>query len=209
MAPRRPAPRRPAGGSQERADRTRALVIKETVQCIIDEGYAAASARHIAERAGVTWGVIQYHFGDREALMMAVVDEGYAHLLQSLGTRLDVSPKLTVRSTAERIVTAAWEAFSTPTSMAALEILIATRADREPAATQHLTNLATALGQLGLQIGRGLRTSHAAAVGNLLWAALRGMVLAQMVVVTPIDTSKERRALVNVIVAYIEQHQKL
>ena len=209
MAPRRPAPRRPTGGSQERAERTRALVIQETVQCIIEEGYAAASARHIAERAGVTWGVIQYHFGDREALMMAVVDEGYAHLMQALGTPLDVSPKLTLRSTAERIVAAAWEAFSTPTSMAALEILIATRADREPAATEHLANLATALGQLGLQIGRGLRTSHAAAVGNLLWAALRGMVLAQMVVATPIDTSKERRALVNVIVTYIEQHQKI
>jgi AcrR family transcriptional regulator len=184
-------------------------VVRETVRCVVEEGYAAASARHIAERAGVTWGVIQYHFGDREALMMAVVDEGYAYLMDALGAPLDVSPRLSIRTTAERVVTTAWEAFSTPTSMAALEILIATRADREPAATQHLANLASALSQLGLHIGRGLRTSHAAAVGNLLWAALRGMVLAQMVVATPIDTSKERRALVDVIVTYTEQHQRL
>jgi AcrR family transcriptional regulator len=209
MTPRRPTPRRPSGGSQERAERTRALVVRETVRCVVEEGYAAASARHIAERAGVTWGVIQYHFGDREALMMAVVDEGYAYLMDALGAPLDVSPRLSIRTTAERVVTTAWEAFSTPTSMAALEILIATRADREPAATQHLANLASALSQLGLHIGRGLRTSHAAAVGNLLWAALRGMVLAQMVVATPIDTSKERRALVDVIVTYTEQHQRL
>nr|WP_308206431.1 TetR/AcrR family transcriptional regulator [Mycobacterium yunnanensis] len=179
------------------------------MHCIVEEGYAAASARHIAERAGVTWGVIQYHFGDREALMMAVVDDGYAQLLQALRAPLDVSPTLTVRATAEMIVTAAWEAFSTPTSMAALEIVIATRAHRDPAASEHLVALANALSQLGKQIGNGLKTSHAAAVGDLLWAALRGLVLAQMVMATPVDTRRERRALVNVIVAYIEQHQPL
>jgi TetR/AcrR family transcriptional regulator, regulator of cefoperazone and chloramphenicol sensitivity len=204
----RPTPRRPPGGSQERAERTRALAVEETVRCIIEEGYEAASARHIAERAGVTWGVIQYHFGDREALMMAVVDEGFAHLLETLGTRSGVPPKLTVRRKAESIVTTAWEAFSTPTSRAALEILIATRATREPAATEHLTELAKALNQLGKQIGQGLRASQGTAIGNLLWAALRGMVLAQMVVRTPIDTTRERRELVDVIVAYIERHQR-
>jgi AcrR family transcriptional regulator len=208
MASPRPAPRRPPGGSQERADRTRALAVEETVRCIIEEGYEAASARHIAERAGVTWGVIQYHFGDREALMMAVVDEGFAHLLETLGTHPGVSPKLTLRKKAESIVATAWEAFSTPPSRAALEILIATRATREPAATEHLTELAKALNQLGKQIGQGLRASQGTAIGNLLWAALRGMVLAQMVVRTPIDTTRERRELVDVIVTYIERHQR-
>jgi TetR/AcrR family transcriptional regulator, regulator of cefoperazone and chloramphenicol sensitivity len=208
MTARRAAARRPPGGSQERADRSRALVIDETVRCIVEEGYAAASARHIAKRAGVTWGAIQYHFGDREALMMAVVDDGYAHLLEALRANPNDSAKLSVRKRAEGIVSSAWEAFSTPTSMAALEILIATRASRAPAATEHLVSIATALSQFGLQIDRGLRASHAAAVGNLLWAALRGMVLAQMVVRTPIDTRPDREVLVNVLVAYIERHHR-
>ena len=78
------APRRPAIGSQLRADRTRALVIDETISCILEEGFAAASAKHITERAGVTWGVVQYHFGDRDGLLMAVVDKGFGELLQSL-----------------------------------------------------------------------------------------------------------------------------
>jgi AcrR family transcriptional regulator len=184
------------------------LVIQETVRCIVEEGYAAASARHIAERAGMTWGAIQYHFGDREALMMAVVDEGYAHLLDALRAHPDAPPDLNVRKATKRIVTAAWEAFSTPTSMAALEILVSTRADREPAANQHLATLAVALSRLGKQIGQGLPASHSTAIGNLLWAALRGMVLAQMVVPTPIDTMRERRELVDVIVAYIERHRE-
>ena len=77
-------PRRPANGKQVRADRTRAMVIDETVRCVIEEGFGAASAKHITERAGVTWGVIQYHFGDRDGLLMAVVDSGFSELLTKL-----------------------------------------------------------------------------------------------------------------------------
>ena len=77
-------PRRPANGKQVRADRTRAMVIDETVSCVLEEGFGAASAKHITERAGVTWGVIQYHFGDRDGLLMAVVDSGFSELLAKL-----------------------------------------------------------------------------------------------------------------------------
>ena len=39
------APRRPPGGSQVRADRTREAVLDETVRCVVEEGFAAASAK--------------------------------------------------------------------------------------------------------------------------------------------------------------------
>src|ERR671910_1302953 len=77
-------PRRPVNGKQVRADRTRAMVIEETVRCVLEEGFGAASAKHITERAGVTWGVIQYHFGDRDGLLMAVVDKGFGQLAETL-----------------------------------------------------------------------------------------------------------------------------
>ncbi len=51
MAPK-VEPRRPPGGSQLRADRTRDRVLDETVRCVVQEGFAAASAKHIAERPG-------------------------------------------------------------------------------------------------------------------------------------------------------------
>ena len=60
------------------------MVIDETVRCVLEEGFGAASAKHITERAGVTWGVIQYHFGDRDGLLMAVVDRGFGDLLETL-----------------------------------------------------------------------------------------------------------------------------
>jgi AcrR family transcriptional regulator len=196
------APRRPANGSQLRADRTRALVIDETIRCILDEGFAAASAKHITERACVTWGVVQYHFGDRDGLLMAVVDKGFAELLEAL-RELPAAAE-NVRDRTEFIVNAAWEAFSSPTSMAALEILIATRAMREPGASEHLAALGTAMAKLGKQIGEGLDARHAAAIGNLIWATLRGLVVNALVIPEPLDTRRERRALVEMITSYVD-----
>ena len=80
------SPTRRTSAPRKRGDDTRAKIIDETVRCIAEEGFAAATAKHVAERAGVTWGVIQYHFGDRNGLLMAVVDDGVARLLESLSS---------------------------------------------------------------------------------------------------------------------------
>ena len=130
--PRRTTPTRRAVKAQTRGDRTRQLIIDETIRCVREEGFAAISASHIAERAGVTWGVIQYHFGDRNAVLMAVVDHGYDLLRDAID---DV--ELPVGSTRERVqavVDAGWDAFSNPASLAAFEILVATRAGRDTVA---------------------------------------------------------------------------
>src|SRR5690349_21485628 len=196
------SPRRPVNGKQLRADRTRAMVIDETVRCVLEEGFAAASAKHITERAGVTWGVVQYHFGDRDGLLMAVVDKGFAELAETLRDLTAAAEN--VRHRTEFIVNSAWEAFSSPTSMAALEILIATRAMRDTGATEHLAALGATMAQLGKHIGEGLHARHAAAIGNLIWATLRGLVVATLVVPEPLDTRRERRALVDMIIHYVD-----
>ena len=188
--------------TQLRAERTRALVIDETIHCILDEGFAAASAKHITERAGVTWGVVQYHFGDRDGLLMAVVDKGFAELTAALRDLPLAAENVGDRT--EFVVNAAWEAFSSPTSMAALEILIATRAMRDTGASAHLATLGATMGRLGKHIGEGLHARHAAAIGNLIWATLRGLVVATLVVSEPVDTRRERRALVDMITRYVD-----
>ena len=80
------APTRRTSAPRKRGDDTRTKIIDETVRCIVEEGFAAATAKHVAERAGVTWGVIQYHFGDRNGMLMAVVDDGVARLVDSLSS---------------------------------------------------------------------------------------------------------------------------
>lgn len=199
------APRRPANGKQIRADRTRATVIDETVRCVIEEGFGAASAKHITERAGVTWGVIQYHFGDRDGLLMAVVDRGFSELLAKLH---DVEPKLGAyegRARTELLVNTVAEAFLSPTSIAALEILIATRASRADVDQRHLLDLFTTLTDLGRYVAEGLEPERADAVGNLVWTTLMGAMVATMAVPGPVDVSRELRALTDTITAYVDQ----
>jgi len=122
LAPSRPT--RKVGRGQQRGDRTRDAIIEETVRCINEEGFATASANHIAERAGVTWGVIQYHFGDRSGLLSAVIAHGFrtsASPSVATGARRDIAPTRRGRGRA------AWSAFSSPASRASLEILISDR----------------------------------------------------------------------------------
>ncbi|MFN8031852.1 MAG: TetR/AcrR family transcriptional regulator [Mycobacterium sp.] len=202
MAPKT-APRRPASGSQERADRTRERVLDETVRCVIEEGFAAASVKHIAERAGVTWGVVQYHFGDRDGLLMAVVDRGFAELLDSLRHLPPPSTALSRRERVQLLIDEAWKVFSSKDSRASLEILIATRAMRDKRATRHLGQLQQAITDLSRDLAEGLDSPHAAAVADLIWATMRGLVVSQLVAGIPLDTTREQQALIEVICAYL------
>jgi TetR/AcrR family transcriptional regulator, regulator of cefoperazone and chloramphenicol sensitivity len=198
------SPRRPVNGKQLRADRTRAMVIDETVRCVIEEGFAAASAKHITERAGVTWGVIQYHFGDRDGLLMAVVDEGFSDLLVCLR---DVQPKLdekSGRARTELVVNAVADAFLSPTSIAALEILIATRTARADVDQRHLVELFSTLTDLGRYVAEGLESEHADAIGGLMWTTLMGTMVAGMAVPEPLDVGRELSALTDAVTAYID-----
>ena len=54
---------------------TRRRVLDAAVSCIIERGFYRASSNEIARQAGMTWGVIQYHFGTRESLMLAVLND--------------------------------------------------------------------------------------------------------------------------------------
>lgn len=199
------APTRSPQRPQPRGDRTREAILDEAVACILEEGFAAASAKHVAERAGVTWGVIQYHFGDRNGLLATVVQSGFEDLTASVAEVAvpDGSPHARVRA----VVDAAWAAFSTPRSRASLEILVATRADRDPGYDRELAGMARAMHRLGavLVAGDPQPVAHGRAVGEVLWAALRGLVLAQMVVRRPLDTTRERATLTDLLTTYVTQ----
>ena len=192
-------PTRQTSAPRRRGDQTRARIIDETVRCIVEEGFAAATAKHVAERAGVTWGVIQYHFGDRNGVLMAVVDDGVAKLLDSLSAA-DVSA-LPMQERIEVVVDTAWDCYSSPTSMAAFEILRVTRGLGEPS-RGHLLAMNSAITRLGRLISDDPADDG---VAEVIWAALRGVVLAQMIMGTPIDWRRERRALIDMVSHYLRR----
>jgi AcrR family transcriptional regulator len=197
-------PTRKSGRSQPRGDRTRDAIIDETVRCINEEGFAAASARHIAERAGVTWGVIQYHFGDRNGLLSAVIADGFQHFRGAIESV--AVPDGTSRQRVEAVVDAAWKAFSSPGSRASFEILISARAGRDQVRVDELEGMARDMRRLsGVLVGEQVDFGdNNAVVGEVLWATLRGLVMAQMVASRTIDSSRERELLVDLITGLLD-----
>lgn len=53
---------------------TREKVIQAAIECIYRDGFHAAHTNRIAAEADVSWGVLQYHFGDKDGLLQAVID---------------------------------------------------------------------------------------------------------------------------------------
>jgi AcrR family transcriptional regulator len=172
------APTRRGETRQQRGDETRAAIIAETVACILEEGFGAASAKHITERAHVSWGVIQYHFGDRDQLLMAVVDEGFAGLQRTLA---DVElPNGPLRARVAAVVETAWPAFSNPTSMA--------------------VELNEGLSALGAKL---VPDRDGTEVADLIWACLRGLTVPQMVSALPYDSTRQRQTLIDMLTLYL------
>lgn len=189
-------PTRQTLAPRKRGDDTRALIIDETVRCVVEEGFQAATAKHVAERAGVTWGVIQYHFGDRNGLLMAVVDEGVARLVEELSAA-EVGD-LGLRERIELVVDTAFRCYSSPTSLAAFEILRAMRGTHGHSAQRHLLEINDAVNQLGRLI------SDDQGVAEVIWSALRGMVLVEMIVNSHLEWQRERQVLVDMVTRYLQ-----
>ena len=58
----------------ERSARTRAALIEAAIELFGERGYRASSLKAIAERAKITHGVIPFHFGSKEGLLIAVIE---------------------------------------------------------------------------------------------------------------------------------------
>ena len=63
-----------AGVRTTRGDATRGRLIDAAVETLASQGYAGASARVIADRAGVNQGLIFYHFDSVTGLLLAALD---------------------------------------------------------------------------------------------------------------------------------------
>ena len=70
--------------AQDREAGTRGRLIEAGLDVFGESGYAAATTRLLAEKAGVNLAAIPYHFGGKEGLYRGVV----AHITATVGVRL-------------------------------------------------------------------------------------------------------------------------
>ncbi|WP_354641702.1 ScbR family autoregulator-binding transcription factor [Kitasatospora camelliae] len=68
---RRPEPK------QERAQRTRTLVLAAAAELFASKGFPATSITDIAQQVGLTKGAVYFHFKNKEDMAIAVVEANY------------------------------------------------------------------------------------------------------------------------------------
>jgi AcrR family transcriptional regulator len=109
----------------ERSAYTRERVVQAVTDLIADEGIASATASRISSRAGVTWGAIAHQFGDKDSVLLAVAEHGFAQLSRSLTEGLDdgAAP----RERMDVLIDETWRRLNTPSSLAFLEIVLNAR----------------------------------------------------------------------------------
>jgi AcrR family transcriptional regulator len=67
-----------------RPDATKARILAATDQLFGDLGFDATTTRDIAARSGVNKALIHYHFGSKDALLVALLDDYYGRLTTAL-----------------------------------------------------------------------------------------------------------------------------
>src|SRR4051812_16884118 len=65
------------GLRDERTRQSRQMILGAAADLFAEQGYQQTSLADVAERSGVSRGSIPWHFGDKQGLLAAVVDDVY------------------------------------------------------------------------------------------------------------------------------------
>jgi AcrR family transcriptional regulator len=122
--PRRNRP--PAGRTHaERSSETREKVIEAATRCIAEYGYQQATVTRIAELSGISWGGIQHQFGNKAAIIQAVLDQTLDEFVMGVQGISTQDDQLETR--VRVLVEGAWRLVNRPAFLAFLEIVLSHR----------------------------------------------------------------------------------
>lgn len=85
------APSSAAAKGSKRSAHTRKQFVDAAIETLKSNGYAGASARTIAQRAGLNQGLIFYHFGSVAHLLLAALDAVSEERLQLYGSEVSAA----------------------------------------------------------------------------------------------------------------------
>lgn len=208
------APKGKRGSTQQRqgrrptlrSQRTREEVLLAAAECIASEGFAATSTNRIAEHAGVSWGVLQYHFGDKESLLTALLEYGMEKTEEGFRQMPIRGDTLEQRITC--VVDGSWYIFSSPLARAASEVLVSRRRQfaEDGIYDQQLQSMADRLTHLARQalgdaIGKPLDVPG---LDGVFLAALRGFEMVLLFQTHNYHFPRERAALSKMLCALLK-----
>jgi AcrR family transcriptional regulator len=105
-----------------RTAETRARIIGAVVECIAEVGFGRTTAAEICRRAGVTWGAVQHHFGGKDGILLAVLEDSFGRFAERLADVEIESTSLDER--VDLFIERAWEHFGSPHFQSTFEILL-------------------------------------------------------------------------------------
>lgn len=114
-------PRRVRRSHADRTAETRGKIISAVIEAIAEGGFRNATANEIAQRAGVTWGAVQHHFGGKDGTLVAVLEDSFNRFAERVGS---VDPKLALDRRISDFVDRAWEHFDSAHYRSTFEILL-------------------------------------------------------------------------------------
>ena len=163
----------------ERRASTRAALVRATVECLVELGYARTTTQEVQSRAGVSRGALTHHFTTKADLMLAAVDHLYGEVSEGVrkaAVELPAEPVARIRLGVELI----WARFHGPLFVAAMELWTAARTDPElrAALLPYERRLGQQLRQLTAEVfGWPSGTPSSEAVLQVLATSMRGQAM--------------------------------
>lgn len=191
-------------------------MVLAAVDCILELGFYRASTNEIAKRAGVTWGVLQHHFGTREALMLAVLEHGSRHFTETVE-----NAEIEGSSAAERLenlLEVLSAHYGSPEYLAYLQVLL--NLDHDPKTSREVRSTMRRVAESSNQnVRRLLRSALGSSssvpdVATTTFLALRGFALSQQLLETMSYDStppqsdrmnRRNRLIAQMLAAYVEE----
>jgi AcrR family transcriptional regulator len=179
-APRDRSRRR--GTTPGEAGPARGQIVDAAIATILELGFYRASSNEIARKANLSWGSIQYHFGTREGLLLAVVEELNQRFTKTMHQAAVTGDTLEERLHSLYGILAAH--YGAPTYLARLQIVLNLSHDPDTS-----NDVADALVRQAEVAGQDLRRLLHAALGsgassatmNAIFNAIRGTALSYQI----------------------------
>ena len=114
----------------ERRETTRRQLLDAAIGCLHERGFAGATLEIIADRAGVSRGAVQFHFGNRDDLYLGIIEEIRVRL-----SKLPTFETQKATSLDDQLVLICdhyWKILSSPDYIAAVQVHIGTMHDFKP-----------------------------------------------------------------------------
>ncbi len=127
-----PKKRRPRRTQTERTAETRSRILAATIESIGEVGFQRTTSAEISRRSGVTWGAVQHHFGSKDGILGAILEESFNRFSDGLMKAFEgVGQSASLGRRIDTFIDAAWAHFGSSHYRATFEILLEDAASRK------------------------------------------------------------------------------